>query len=151
VRDILTREGVHYEHLQIQPTPFNTLLWRVVGVNGDSYFEGFWSLVSPEQGLTLTHHEHRPDLLAGIKQEPAIQRLRWFTKGLYRVVLVGEDVVIGDLRMGVDPDYVFSFRVAGIGNPYPRSIVPERVRTEGKGSGLDLCFLDQTDNPTRAF
>jgi hypothetical protein len=32
--------------------------------------------------------------------------------------------------MGVDPDYVFAFRVAEIGNPHPRPIVPERVRTE---------------------
>jgi inner membrane protein len=76
------------------------------------------------------HHKHRPDLLAGIEQEPAVQRLRWFTKGLYRVVPAGHGVVISDLRMGVDPDYVFGFRVAEIGNPHPRPIVPERVRTE---------------------
>jgi len=130
VRDILARERVRYEYLLTQPTPFNTLLWRVVGVDSDGYFEGFWSLVSPEQGLTLTHHQHRPDLLAGIEQEPAIRRLRWFTKGLYRVMPTGEGIVISDLRMGVDPDYVFSFRVAGIGNPHPRPGVPERVRIE---------------------
>ena len=53
VRDILAREGVDYEHLQTQPTPFNTLLWRVVGVNGDRYFEGLWSLVSPEQNYVF--------------------------------------------------------------------------------------------------
>jgi inner membrane protein len=130
VRDILARDGVRYVHLQTQPTPFNTLLWRVVGVNGDGYFEGFWSLVSPEKGLTLIHHEHQPDLLAAIKKEPAVQRLQWFTKGLYRVVPAGHGVVISDLRMGVDPDYVFAFRVAEIGNPHSRSIVPERVPTK---------------------
>jgi inner membrane protein len=130
VREILARDGVRYEHLQTQPTPFDTLLWRVAGVNGDGYFEGLWSLIRPEKGLTLMHHKHRPDLLAGIEQEPAVQRLRWFTKGLYRVVPAGHGVVISDLRMGVDPDYVFAFRVAEIGNPHPRPIVPERVRTE---------------------
>jgi len=130
VRTVLAQEGVHYEHLQTQPTPFNTLLWRVVGVNGDGYFEGLWSLVSQEKGLTLTHHEHRPDLLTGIEEESAVQRLQWFTKGLYRVVPADDGVVISDLRMGVDPDYVFAFRVAEIGNPHPRPVVPQRVRTE---------------------
>jgi len=43
---------------------------------------------------------------------------------------VTQAVVIGDLRMGVDPDYVFAFRVAEMGNPHPRPIVPKRVRTE---------------------
>jgi inner membrane protein len=130
VRGILAREGVAYEHLQTQPTPFNTLLWRVVGVNGDGYFEGLWSLVSPEKGLTLTHHEHRPDLLAGIEGNPAVRRLQWFTRGLYRVVPDGDGVVVSDLRMGMDPDYVFSFRVAEIGNPHPTPVAPKRVRTE---------------------
>jgi inner membrane protein len=71
-------------------------------------------VVSPEKGLTLIHHKHRPDLLAAIEQEPAVQRLCWFTKGLFRVVQASEGVVINDLRMGVDPDYVFAFRVAEI-------------------------------------
>jgi inner membrane protein len=101
-----------------------------VGVDGDGYFEGLWSLVSPEKGLTLTHHDHRPDLLVDIGGSPAVQRLQWFTKGLYRVVQDGEGVVIEDLRMGMDPDYVFAFRVAETSNPHPRAILPERVRTE---------------------
>ena len=130
VRDILAREGVQYEHLQTQPTPFNTLLWRVVGVNGDRYFEGLWSLVSPEKGLTVTHYGHRPELLAEIDKTPAVQRLQWFTRGLHRVTRYGNGVVISDLRMGVDPDYVFAFRVAEISNPHPQPVVPERVRTE---------------------
>ena len=54
----------------------------------------------------------------------------FFTKGLYRVVVDDEGVVIGDLRMGVDPDYVFAFRVAELSNPHPRPIVPERIRTQ---------------------
>jgi len=130
VRDILAREGVRYEHLLTQPTPFNTLLWRVVGVNGDGYFEGVWSLVSPEKGLTLTHYRHRPELLAGIEEAPTVQRLQWFTKGLYRVVPAGDGVVISDLRMGMEPNYVFSFRVAEISNPHARTVVPQRVRSK---------------------
>ncbi len=136
VSGILTREGVCYTHLQTQPMPFNTLLWRVVGVNDDGYFEGVWSIVSPGKGLTLMHHQHRPDLLADIEEAPAVQRLRWFTKGLYRVVADGKSVVISDLRMGMEPDYAFAFRVANIGNPHSIPIVPERIRTKRDFSRL---------------
>jgi inner membrane protein len=101
-----------------------------VGVNGGGYFEGLWSLASPDKGLTLTFYDHRPALLADIEGSPAVQRLRWFTKGLYRVVQDDKGVVIGDLRMGVDQGYVFAFRVAEMSNPHPSPMVPERVRTE---------------------
>ena len=98
-------------------------------MNGEGYFEGLWSLASPEKGLALTHYDHRPELLAGLEGSSAIARLQWFTRGLYRVVQDDQGVVISDLRMGLDPDYVFAFRVAEIHNPHPKPIVPERVRT----------------------
>jgi inner membrane protein len=130
IRSILDRGGLEYERLLTQPTPFNTLLWRVVGVDGDTYFEGLWSLLSPDKGLTLTRFAHRPDLLAGVEEAPHVQRLQWFTRGFYRVIPDDSSVVISDLRMGVDPDYVFAFRVGETGNPHTRPILPERVRSE---------------------
>jgi len=129
VRDILAGEGITYERLHVQPAPLNTLLWRVVGMTEDGYFEGFWSLLSPERGLTLVHHQDRSDLLAEIEQLASVQRLQWFTKGFYRVGLEGRSVVMTDLRMGVDPDYVFAFRVAELANPHSRALVPQRVST----------------------
>ena len=66
VRDILAREGVP---LRAPADPAHTLQHLALagrGREGDGYFEGLWSLVSPEKGLTLTHHDHRPDLLVDI-------------------------------------------------------------------------------------
>jgi inner membrane protein len=130
VRDILAGEGIRYQRLQVQPTPFNTLLWRAVIMTDDGYFEGFWSLVSPEKGLSLTHYEDGSDLLAGIGHLPSVQRLKWFTRGFYKVALEDRSIVIADLRMGVEPDYVFAFKVAESANPHPAPMVPERVPTE---------------------
>lgn len=130
VRHILAREVVVYERLHIQPTPFNTLLWRAVGMTDLGYFEGFWSLVSPERGLTLVHYKDRSDLETQIAKIPAVQRLQWFTKGFCRVGLDEEGVVLSDLRLGVEPDYLFAFRIADGGNPHARPILPERVRAE---------------------
>jgi len=130
VRQILAQDSVSYERLHTQPTPFNTLLWRVVGMTQGGYFEGFWSLVSPEKGLTLVHYKDRSDLDAQLKQLPAFLRLEWFTKGFYQIHSDSKGVVVSDLRMGVEPDYVFAFRVADNGNPHPEAIVPRRIATK---------------------
>jgi inner membrane protein len=130
IRQILAQGSVTFESLYTQPTPFNTLLWRVVGMTQDGYFEGFWSLATPEKGLTLVHYKDRSDLETQIMQLPAVQRLQWFTKGFYRVDLDSEGVVLSDLRMGVEPHCVFVFRVTDNGNPHPRLIVPQRIETK---------------------
>jgi inner membrane protein len=130
VQQLLLRDGIAYQRLQTQPTPLNTLVWRVVGRTQEGYFEGFYSLLNREEGLYLEHHRDRPDLLAGISDAPAVQRLQWFTKGLYRVDLQGNDVILSDLRMGSEPSYIFAFKVAEASNPHPKAVVPERIPSE---------------------
>jgi len=128
VRQALARDDVAYERLHVQPTPFNTLLWRVVGLTSEGFFEGFWSLASPERGLTLVHHNSRLDLLGQLEGIPAVERLEWFTQGYFRVGVEDGVVVISDLRLGLEPDYPFSFRVAELRNPHPAPLLPERLQ-----------------------
>jgi inner membrane protein len=127
IRARLARDGVAYRQLHVQPAPFNTLLWRVVGLTPDGYFEGWWSLVSPDTGLDLAHYRDHRALLGGIGERWPVRRLDWFTKGFYAVSAEPGGVVMTDLRMGAEPDYVFAFRVARAGNPHPETIPPERV------------------------
>lgn len=63
-------------------------------------------------------------LPAGIEQQPAVQRLQWFSKGIYRVVPEGDAVVISDLRIGMHLDFAFAFRAVEIGNPLSKPIAP---------------------------
>jgi len=48
-----------------------------------------------------------------------VERLRWFSKGLYKVSEQQGKVIMSDLRMGLEPDYVFAFQVGKISNPHP--------------------------------
>ena len=136
VRQLLERDGITYQRLQTQPTPLNTLVWRAVGRTPDGYFEGFYSLLRPGEVRFLEYHRDRADLLAELDDAPAVQRLQWFTTGLYRAELRGRDLILTDLRMGTEPDYVFAFKVAEAGNPHPRAVMPERIPT-----ALDLGRL----------
>jgi inner membrane protein len=80
--------------LLVTPTPFNTLLWRVVVMEPRGYHEGLRSLFDGPTGTALTRHPSSPDLLAGLEREWAVQRLAWFTKGFYAVTTADEDAPV---------------------------------------------------------
>ena len=58
-----------------------------------------------------------------------MRRLQWFSKGFYGVTAEDGRVVISDLRMGFEPDYVFRFAVARRGNPQWQPIPPRQIPT----------------------
>lgn len=131
-RDALAGQGIEAERLLTTPTPFNTVLWRAVAVAADGdYYEGYYSLFDRGAPIPWQQHDSAPELLAGIADEWAVQRLQWFTKGFYRVDREGDAIVITDLRMGLEPDYAFSFKVGEISNPHAvAEHPPQRVRRE---------------------
>jgi len=94
------------------PTPFNTLLWRIVVQKDDEFLEGFDSLLRDEGSIEWRAIDTDIIELRRTQSLPAIERMLWFTHGFARVGAVDNSLVVTDLRMGQDPDYVFSFRVA---------------------------------------
>lgn len=135
VRDIaeseLTRQGAEYDRLIATPTPFNLLLWRVVAMVPHGYREGYYSLLDPLPEIRFEQYPSDESLLSSVDDAPAVTRLRWFTRGFYRVREIDGRLEITDLRMGFEPRYVFSFvvghRQAGIMHPL---IPAERVPAE---------------------
>src|SRR5512139_1436576 len=80
--------------LLVTPTPFNTLLWRVVVMEPRGYREGLRSLFDGPSGSPLSHHPSSPELLAGLEDDWTVQRLAWFTKGFYAVHAADRDVPV---------------------------------------------------------
>jgi inner membrane protein len=67
----------------VTPTPFNSLLWRVVVMDDDGYHEGYYSLLDEHLRVRLERHASDTRLLESLRDDWAIQRLAWFTKGFY--------------------------------------------------------------------
>ncbi|HBR98228.1 MAG TPA: hydrolase [Gammaproteobacteria bacterium] len=107
----LVKQGVAYDQVLATPTPFNVLLWRIVAMSPDGYREGFYSLFDVSSDVRFEHYPSEERLLSSIENAPAVERLRWFTKGFYRVQETDGRVEVSDLRMGYEPRYVFSFYV----------------------------------------
>src|SRR5690606_4310274 len=108
------------------PTPFNTLLWRVVAMTPDGYVEGFRSLAVDDGPMVFRGHRSNVQALAEARDIPAVRRLTWFNHGFMRAQVVDGELVLGDLRMGSEPDYFFSYAVARREGDRWQALMPPR-------------------------
>lgn len=107
----LEAQRISYTRFITAAAPLNTLLWRIVVMEKDGYYEGFYSLLDDTDAMRFTRYPSAPALLQDIEDVWAVRRLQWFTKGFYRVKEENGRVSITDLRMGQEPSYIFSFKV----------------------------------------
>jgi len=123
----LQAQNISYQKIFTTPSPFNSLLWRAV-INDDAgYYEAYYSVLDEAGGIRFQHYPSDEKLLKGIEDYWPVQRLKWFSRGFYSVSLQAADIVISDLRMGVEPNYVFRFKVGEISNPHARPAIPKQL------------------------
>ncbi|RMH91050.1 metal-dependent hydrolase [Lysobacter pythonis] len=94
------------------PTPFNTLLWRVVAMTPEGYVEGEYSLFSDCGSVRFQAFPSDAGAWAQARDLPAARRMTWFNHGFQRAAMVDDRLVLTDLRMGSEPDYFFNYAVA---------------------------------------
>jgi inner membrane protein len=123
----LTQEDIGYQKILTVPTPFNTVLWRVLAMDEKGYYEGFYSLFDRTEDVQVTHYPSDKGLLENMADHWPIKRLQWFTRGFYAVKRQVDDIVIIDLRMGMEPFYVFQFKVGETGNPHSQPTKSKRI------------------------
>lgn len=129
VKEKLALQKVSYSHLISSPAPFTTLLWRIVGVENDRYFETYFSLFDGETPLNVNFYPRNMKLMEGIEGHPPVLKLKWFTRGFYAFSKLENYVVMTDLRMGLEPVYVFQFKVARFIDSRPVPVKDQRVET----------------------
>ncbi len=132
VEESLKRQGIVYENTLTVPAPFNTLLWRVLVMDGNGYYEGFYSLLDKSRSVRYTQYPSDRRLLKGLEDHWPVKRLHWFTHGFYAVGQRGPDIVVTDLRMGLEPSYVFRFKVGTAADHRAIPAGSRRIRDEGR-------------------
>lgn len=123
----LEAQNIEYQRLLVHPSPLNSILWRIVAVNKSNYHVGYYSLLDDNDEIRTKRINSSPDLLYGIETHWPVQRLQWFTHGFYSVEKEGDAIVISDIRMGLEPHYVFRFKVGTVGNPHPQPATSKRL------------------------
>ena len=107
----LDEQGMTHDHLLVTPAPFNSVLWRFVVRVDNGYYEGFMSFLDPPGIPAMRFQASRDDLVDSLRAWPSAARLMTFSKGQFGIFNHGDDIIMSDLRMGVSPDFVFSFKV----------------------------------------
>ncbi len=112
VRAQLSAQGQGSAKFFVTPAPLNTIAWRIVTMNEQSYSEGFYSFLDSDRQINFDRFPHQPALINELKDNWAAQRMAWFTHGFYSLREVKGQAILTDLRMGQEPGYVFQFALA---------------------------------------
>jgi inner membrane protein len=112
---VLAERGLESAPRLIQPTPFNTLLWRATIIDGDVYHETLISLLDDAPpGLETFKRGEALEEAAQATADGA--RLTWFAGPFLRYTsreLDGETLLVAtDLRLGFPGYHPFSFTLA---------------------------------------
>lgn len=112
VQDSLAASGRPAHRVLVTPAPFNTVLWRVVVMRESGYEEGFYSLLDDVTRVRFEAFASDPALERSLQDLPSLRRIAAFSHGFYKVHERAGEAYVTDLRMGQEPGYVFSFRIA---------------------------------------
>ena len=139
-RDALAMQGLEDRPMFSTPTPLNTLLWRVVVLTDEGYLEGYDSLLIDEGPTRFRAYPSNSALLSDASHVWAVARLRWFTRDFLKATVEDDRLILADLRMGQEPDYVFTHVVAERGNPHWREISDELLEFEFADRALSATW-----------
>ena len=106
----LNQQNLNSTKVLVAPAPFS-LLWRIVVMDGDSYYEGFYSLLDKDDSIRFAKYASQRHIIDEHLSHWPIARLDWFTDGFIAASVEEDELIINDLRMGLEANYVFRFLV----------------------------------------
>lgn len=110
VRADLASRGIACDSVLTTPTPLNSVLWRIVAMDGDRWLEGYHSLLADGDAIRWTEHDAGSAVAPRVfESDPRAERLRWFAHGFCDVTVDAGELVVRDLRMGAAERFVFRF------------------------------------------
>jgi inner membrane protein len=102
------------------PTPFNSLLWRVVVVN-DDYIEQYFIDILGNKGKKIQIKNRH--YLKNINYKE-VEKYASFSSDFYNLIVVNNRLILQDLRMGSIENPAFSFTIAKFKNNKWSSVMP---------------------------
>lgn len=107
----LHEEGISSEQRLVMPTPGNTVLWRLLVLDGERYCEGLsgWFDRKPPELVCRTRGLELREVVADSAPH---QRLNWFNRGYMAYREEQGRLVVTDLRLGLLGSHSFQFVLA---------------------------------------
>lgn len=140
-RTLYAEAGIKVDRVFAIAGPFNTLVWKVVGLEEDRYHNLYLSFLDGDGPPEIYTHSRGSELLACTGNTPAVKKLTWFTHGFLRAQERDGHIMVADLRMGLTPHYVFEFAVARRSAGADVAMAPVRATSGQRTSEGDLDWL----------
>ena len=145
---LLAEAGIQPDRLLATPTPFNTLFWKVIAIEDARYFNLYVPVFGGREQITAYVHPRGTGRVGCIADLEALAKLAAFSDGFYRLDEQAGEIRVSDLRMGMTPNYVFSFAVAERSGEGMQPIPPERRRDARSAEGdLDWLIANLSGEP----
>ncbi len=140
-QESLKAQNIKADGVLVTPSPFNSLLWRIVAVTPGRYYEGFHSLLDRDRKIAFDEFPRGTEIgavLAGNRDaERAVGRVALWSHGFFKFAERDGRIVVSDLRMGQEPYYSFNFVVARRSNPSVIAVTPTQFREQHRiGDGM---------------
>lgn len=146
---ILNDAGVSPERVVAIPTPFNSIYWRVIAIDGERYINLYMSVFGATDDVASYVHRRNAGLAGCLSGIENFDKLVSFTKGFYRLDVRNREIVMSDLRMGLTPNYAFRFAIAALTGDGVRPIAPRRLAGVRRAPGdIEWLLANLSGEPT---
>ncbi|MBX2868552.1 MAG: metal-dependent hydrolase [Acidiferrobacterales bacterium] len=136
----LQRQGIFAENLVATPTPFNSILWRIVAIDQNRFHEGFYSYAAPNSKIAFQSYDRGLDLIKDVTDHASLEQFASFNHGFHAYTRAGDRILGQDLRMGTEPFYFFQFEFARA--PSEENDLDKPVMLEPNSATMKIEILD---------
>lgn len=136
----LAAQGIRAERVLVTPSPFSTVLWRIVAIDGERFHEGFHSLLDAPGPIRFDAFPRGASLAPALAGHEPFEAIARFSDGFWKLSTDAQGrVIVTDLRMGQEPGFVFAFPIARAegGRIVP---VPASINVGGRGPDIDAAL-----------
>lgn len=126
----LKESGITAQRLLVNPTAFNTVLWRFVATTPEDYYEGFWSFFDDSKKIVWRQYPRCGNLAQQYANHPGVTAVANFSHGFYSMNQSEGHLFVTDLRMGQEPYYFFRFNLGPQAGAQTSQAAGQRPRLE---------------------
>lgn len=138
---VLAERGLEDAPRLVQPTPFNTLLWRVTIIDGDDHHETLIGLLDGDTPPVVETFRRGAELEPAALELEKGERLHWFAGPYLRYEVRQRDgretLVATDVRLGFPGFYAFSYALATREGETWQALAPTEMITPDARADLD--------------
>ena len=147
-KNLLRQAGVTQDSLLATPLPFTSLFWRTIVLKNDHYVNLYLPVFGDIQHATLYIHPRHLSLASCLGDNSAFKQLSSFSQGFFRLDQYRDVIQYSDLRMGLTPNYIFSYAIATLSANGTKEMAPRRIFGPRSGPGdFDWLFANLLHHP----